>query len=223
MPIIPSITTSNFEITDIQVEELKKLDVKKIGLFLTGMHFHSDRMNLIKTLHSIGGITCPLVHVRIDSKPEELEFCLEHFNTQFFNLHAIHEDNFIKSDIYKFKDKMLAENSRMLTKKQVDSFAGICLDLSHYFEDSFRNKEVVEDIQHAIKHHPIYCNHISAVRKDKKNWYSEHIGNYNSDFDYLKKIPGEYFGTVCSCMELETSITKQLNLIAYIYTILPSA
>jgi len=220
MKIIPSITTSNFEITDIQLKEIQNSDLREFGLFLTGMHFKEDRMNLMKKLKDLEDCVIPLVHIRVDSTPEELEFCLENFKTEWFNLHGIHKDVLINNqELYEYRHYILAENSRILTKLQLEHFAGICLDLSHFLEDLINRRNHVHEIKESLKMFPVYCNHISAVRKDQKNWYSEHIGNYSSDFNYLKEIPKEYWGSCCSCMELENSIKKQMEYIEYIKTI----
>jgi hypothetical protein len=220
MKIIPSITTSNFEITEIQLNEVENnSSLREFGLFLTGMHVKDDRMKLMQRLKDLGDCVIPLVHIRIDSTPEELDFCLNNFSTEWFNLHGIHQDVFVTSDIYSYRHYILAENSRVLTRLQLEHFAGICLDLSHYREDLLNRRNHFHELKESLNMYPIYCNHISSVRKDRKNWYSEHIGNYESDFDYLKAAPKEYWGTSCSCMELENSMKKQGEFIDYIRSI----
>ena len=113
---------------------------------------------------------------------------------------------------------MLAENSRALNRKQLKSFSGICLDLSHYYEDSINNSHYISDIEECFKNYPVSVNHISAVRKDRK-WYSEHIGNHNSDFNYLLQIPNYLFGEY-SFLELENTLRRQREIITYINELL---
>jgi hypothetical protein len=212
--IIPSITTTNKDITKIQLKELKNYKTQNFGLFLTGLKNHKERMELLNELKKYQ-IVFPFVHLRIDSTPEEVEFCLKHLGTEWFNLHGDHKEKFIKSDIYKYKNKILAENSRILNTAQLEHFAGICLDLSHYFEDLINDQEHIDDLHYALKNYQVVANHISAI-KIKNDVWSEHIGNYLEDFDYLKKIPTNYFGTACSCMELENTIEAQMKFIDYI-------
>jgi hypothetical protein len=218
--ILPSITTSNRDITNIQLAELINLNLEQMGLFITGMNKQKERMEFLQYLKTIAtNIEFPLVHVKIDSTPDELNFCLENFNTKFFNLHGDHSLDFQHSKIYSFREQMLAENSRDLTNKQMRNFSGICLDLSHYYEDEMKDKPRIEDIKNTIANHTIYCNHISAVRWGQNKFYSEHIGNYLTDFDYLKYIPAEYFSEYMF-LELENTLTTQLSIIEYTKTIL---
>lgn len=212
MNIIPSITTSHREITQIQLTELENLDIKTMGLFLTGLLQPKERMDVLERIPA--HIELPLVHVRIDSEPRELDYCIINHNTKYFNLHGIHASSFSSSAISKYKKYMLAENSRALTLKQLKSFSGICLDLSHYYEDSMNFSHLIADIEESLKHYPVTVNHISAVRKERKV-YSEHIGNYNSDFDYLKQIPSYLFGEYLF-LELENSFKRQFEIMEYI-------
>jgi hypothetical protein len=216
MNIIPSITTSHKEITTLQLKELENSDTNVYGLFITGIKNPKERMSFLECLPI--GLECPLVHVRVDSVPEELEYCLEHYKTKYFNLHGVHNSQFEKSSIFSYKKYMLAENSRALTKKQLKSFSGICLDLSHYFEDIMNNSHYIADVEDSLKNYPVIVNHISAARKDRK-FYSEHIGNYNSDFDYLLEIPSELFGEY-SFLELENTLKRQKEIKDYIDSIL---
>jgi len=218
--ILPSITTTNKDITKIQLKELFELDIHQAGLFITGLKDEEQRIKLLKKLKKkLSYMEFPLVHIRVDSSVEEVEFCLEHLKTKWMNIHGNHVEEFKKSPIYQFKDYIIAENSKLLTSAQLSEYAGICLDLSHWYEDKMNDELWIDDVEIAIQEHPIYCNHISAI-KQKKDIWAEHIGNYNSDFDYLKKVPKEYFGTCCSCLELENSIKSQLEFIQYIQSIL---
>lgn len=219
MNIIPSITTTNREITKLQISSMKGANVMENGLFLTGIDDQKERIEFIKFLNKeLPYMHCPLVHIRIDSSAEEINLCKEFFETKWFNLHGEHCDIFKNTDLYNFKDIILAENSRHLNDYQMNHFAGVCLDLSHYFEDKTNDENYIDEIELVLNKYPIYCNHISAV-KIKENVWSEHIVNDFSSVHYLKKIPGRFFGGY-SCLELENTIELQLQLINYIYNYL---
>lgn len=218
--LLPCITTTNLDITKIQIQELQQNNISELGLFITGLNSAEQRINFLKKLKStLPNTQFPFVHVRIDSKLEELVFCVENFNTKWFNVHANHAEEFKDSPLYIFKPKMLAENSKQLNIKDLKYFAGICLDLSHWYEDIMNNEEWVNAMEHSIEKYSIICNHISAVKVSKDVW-AEHIGNCNTDFNYLKKIPKNLFGTEYLCLELENTITTQLKFIDYIKTLL---
>jgi hypothetical protein len=211
---LPSITTTNKDITKFQLKELSDHKQKQFGLFITGLKKADERMDFLKSLKSYK-IKFPFVHIRIDSTVEEVEFCLDNFETEWFNLHGDHYKKLENSELFQFKNYILAENSRTLTITQMQNFAGICLDLSHYYEDCVNEQEHFEDVQYTTSKFPVIVNHISAIKVNKDVW-SEHIGNYNEDFDYLNKIPKELFGSDYSCLELENTIESQLKFIKYI-------
>jgi len=218
--ILPSITTTNHEISKIQIRELEQnSSIQEIGLFITGLNSNKERLHFLQFIKDkLPNISIPFSHVRIDSAPEELEFLTNNFGTKLFNIHGNHSDEFENSNIFKYRDRMLAENSHTLNKSQMKNFAGCCIDLSHYYEDLKNNKDWVEDLEFVAGLFPIKANHISAVRKGNI-WYAEHINNYKSDMDYLKEIDKKYFGEYM-CLELENTILKQLEIINYIKSIL---
>jgi len=217
--ILPSITTTNQDITKIQLKELSKGKINELGLFITGIKDNEERFEFLQNIKtSLPDIKFPFIHARIDSSPEELNFCMKYFQTKWFNIHANHANDYKNSQIYIFKPYMLAENSKQLNIKDLKYFHGICLDLSHWHEDTINDEEWVDDMNYSINKYPIICNHVSAVKSYKETWV-EHIGNYNSDFDYLKKIPKNLFATEYTCLELENTIGRQLEIIEYIKTI----
>ena len=177
MNILPSITTSHKEITELQVKELQNSTENTYGLFITGILDQKERMDFLKSLPV--GLQCPLVHVRIDSLPEELEYCLDHYNTKFFLLF---------------------------------------FNLTYFNPGKSELPEIRKEVEECFKNYPVSVNHISAVRKDRK-WYSEHIGNHNSDFNYLLQIPNYLFGEY-SFLELENTLRRQREIITYINELL---
>jgi len=217
--IKPSITTSNSEITKLQLQFLENNPVDECGLFLTGLQSPEERKSFLIFLNNkLPNLKAPLVHVRSDSSVNELQFCIDNFNTKYFNLHGNHASEFKKSELFTFKDMMLAENSKTLTVEQMEEgcFAGICLDLSHICEDVHGDRDWVPDLQKTLFQYDVNVNHISAVRQNNYgNLYAEHICNYKTDMDYLSTIDKKYFGEY-SFLELENTIQKQLEIINYI-------
>lgn len=220
MKILPCITTTNYDITEIQIQQASKYKQKEYALFITGINDPEERINFLHNLKKhLVGIEFPFAHIRIDSTKEELLFCEENFGTEWFNIHCSHANLFKNSDIYKYKYKILAENSKTLNDHELNHFAGICLDLAHYFEDKINDELYIDDIENAINSYPIVCNHVSAIRFGTQV-YAEHVGNKLSDFDYLKKIPKQLFGTNYVCLELENTIETQFRIINYIESII---
>jgi hypothetical protein len=215
--ILPSITTTNQDMAMIQIEELRQLNLKEAGLFITGLQTTEERMIFMRTVKQyLPDIVFPLVHIRSDSTAEEAEFCLENFGTLWMNIHGNHYKKFQESDLYQFKQFIIAENSKDLKRKHMEHFAGVCLDISHYYEDLHNQEKWVEEVTEVINEYPIRCNHISAAKHKGKEVWIEHVGNYFYDFDYLTEFPQKYFGTTCSCLEIENTIHTQLKYIEYI-------
>ena len=219
--ILPSITTTNHDITDIQLNELEYIHLDKAGLFLTGLPTSEERMNLLHLIHSkFPHMEFPLVHIRVDSSAEEAEFCINKLNTKWMNVHGDHYKKFKETPLMKYKKFIIAENSKQLKPKHMENYSGICLDLSHYYEDIINNKNYVGEIELTIQKFAIQCNHISAIKTHGDDLWAEHSANYKEDFSYLQHIPIEYFGICCSCLELENTIESQIEYVDYIKELL---
>ena len=189
--LYPSITTTNAEISQIQLKQLSKLNLEECCLFITGLNYPDERIKFLNFVKKqLPKIHIPFCHIRIDSTVQELEFLINNFGTEYFNIHGNHASEFKNLEIYKYRNMILAENSKTLNEEQMyeGDFAGICLDLSHKTEDILNKRDWAEDLQKTIDNYPIIANHISSVRKNGDHYHAEHILNYKSDMDYLKEI-----------------------------------
>lgn len=222
--IFPTITTIGKNWPE-KIKEVKKLGLEEVCFFPTCLK-ERERKKAYKLIAETKIKKIPLVHVREDMRPEELDFLVRNYKTQAFAKHGQSEYPFIY-DYSKHRNIIYIENVYdLFNKKELDYFGGICLDFSHLENDRILNKEKFKSIVKIIKKYPIGCNHISVVKKnarwDKKEnslRYCGHCFENLSEFDYLKKYPKNYFSNLIA-IKLENSIKEQLAVKEYIAKIL---
>jgi len=213
---LPSITTTKE--WKSKIEEIDKLGLEKIALFLTRLE---DRKEIFSLLEKTTLKEIPFSHIRSDMKPEELDYLINRWNCQVFNLHPLSEFPLVY-DYSKYVDKIYIENVYFSFKKEdIKGFAGVCLDFSHLEDDKkSRRKEFKRRIK-IINKFKIGCNHISAVKEepfiDEKGHsiFSCHFLNDFSELNYLKEYEDKYFSDYCA-IELENSLEEQIKVIEYI-------
>ncbi|MDD4358538.1 MAG: hypothetical protein PHY30_01840 [Candidatus Pacebacteria bacterium] len=218
MKIYPTITT----LVDYnqKIEEVKALRLEKVCVFFTGLNF-KERKDLVVKLKTTSIKEIPFAHIRGDMTIEELNFLIENYHTQRFNIHT-EKDYPLKYSYSKYRDKIYIENvHHILDENEIRKWAGICLDLSHLENERLMNPHIYKANLEIIKRNKIGCNHISAARdytrineKGEKR-YDDHFAKDVSDFDYLKKYNRSLFSDFCA-MELNNSIEFQLKAINYI-------
>src|SRR5579864_7413674 len=97
--ILVSITGSQEEDWQNKLEEIKRLKIQEVALFLE--IFEKDqREKIYRALLESKITTIPLVHIRHDMTKEELQFLKNNYKTKYF---TIHEENFVHQDIKKWK------------------------------------------------------------------------------------------------------------------------
>jgi len=222
--IFPTITTISKGLWRNKIEEVKKLKLKEVFLFLTALN-KKERKQLYELLEKTEVEKIPFVHIRSDMEVSELDYLVENYQTKAFNLHTEKQYPFIY-DYGKYKNIIYIENTVAfpLDEEEIKDFAGICLDLSHL--ENVRLLDI-KSYKHNIKilnKYPIGCNHISAVRKQSffeknKIKYNCHYLQDLSELDYLKKYPANYFSDFMA-IELENSIEEQLKVKDYIINLL---
>jgi hypothetical protein len=160
----------------------------------------------------------------------ELDFLVNEFKTEVFNTHTQRE-YLLSFNLDKYKDRIYIENTYLpLDEKEINEFAGICLDFSHLDNDRRFRENVYENNIKMIEKYGCGCNHISPQKSfpflDKKerdpNLKHPHFFDNLSEFDYLKNYPKRYFSPYLA-VEIENSIKEQLGVIKYIKSILPHA
>jgi len=222
--ILPSITTIDKSLWRNKIEELRKLKFKEVFLFLSSLG-KEDRKELYKLLKQTNIERIPFVHLKSDMELWELDYLVENYKTEIFNIHTQREHPLLH-DYSKYKDIIYIENTiSPLDEREIKDFAGICLDLSHLEGSRVMRKDVYENDIKLIKKYPIGCNHISAIdessflSEDANPVYDDHFISDLSELDYLKKYPKEYFSHFI-VIELENSIEEQLKVKEYIINLL---
>ncbi|MDD5606674.1 MAG: hypothetical protein PHN37_02320 [Candidatus Pacebacteria bacterium] len=213
--ILPCITTTHNSSWE---KKIKNTKLKTVAIFLTCLKDRNEFYSLLKK-SSIKNI--PFIHIRGDMKTKELDFFVEKYNTKAFNLHSEKEYP-ILYDYSKYKDIIFLENVYTVwDEKEIKNFGGICLDLAHLENDRLLNKNRFSKNKKIIEKYKIGCNHISAIKKDKRidekghQRYDYHYLDNLSELDYLKKYPLNYFSKYIA-IELENNLKEQIKIKKYI-------
>jgi len=222
--IFPTITTISKNWPE-KIKEVEKLGLKEVCFFPTCLD-EKDRKKAYDLLKKTSVKEIPVVHIRGEMKPAELNYLVENYNTKAFALHTQREYPLLY-DFSKYKKKFFIENVfHLFNEKELDHFGGMCLDLSHLENDRILHKEKFENVKQTLKKYKIGCNHISAIKRvthrnerDHKPHFDSHYFKDLSEFDYLKKYPKNYFSNLIA-IELENSIKEQLAVKEYIAKIL---
>ena len=222
--ILPSITTITKSVWKDKIEEVKKLGLKEVFLFLSSLE-KEGRKELYNLLNQSGIERIPFVHLRSDMELWEIECLIKNYKTEVFNIHTQREHP-LSYDYSKYKNVIYVENTILpLDEEEIRDFAGICLDLSHLEGSRVMRKDVYESDIKLIKKYPIGCNHISAIdessfsSKNPSPVYDNHFISDLVELNYLKKYPKEYFSSFIA-IELENSIEEQLRVKKYIIDLL---
>jgi len=157
----------------------------------------------------------PLVHIRNDMPPEELNYLIKKFQVKAFNTHSGSEFPF--HYFYPKHRKMIfIENVyRPFDEKEIRKFGGICLDIAHLENDRFQEPEKFKHNVKIIEKYPVGCNHVSCFQRishrDEEGHlrYDAHLMRDFSQLDYLKNYPKKYFSSIVA-IELKNTIEKQL-------------
>ncbi len=221
--IFPSITTTPDSDWKEKIEEVIRLGLKEVSLFLTFLR-KSERKELYKLLERTKIEKIPLVHLRSDMDLKELDYLKENYKTEVFNTHTERRYPFLYN-IDKYRDIIYIENSSLpLDEKEIKNFAGVCLDMAHLENKRLLDREMYKKEVEVIEKYPCGCNHISCIKKtpfkDKdKLKYDSHLLEDLSEFDYLKRMSTEYFSPLLN-IELVNSIEEQLKARDYIIGLL---
>ncbi len=222
----PAITSTKGANWRKMLKEIDKLGLKEIALFPTCLA-KEERKEVYALLEKTNLKSIPLIHLRGDMELEELDYFVKNYKTKLFNVHTPRR-NPLLHDFLKYKKQIYIENGQpFFTEKELDSFAGICLDFSHLENDRRLNKEVFERTIEMFKKYSIGWAHISAVTAtphmdlDGYFTYHEHRLEDFSELDYLKNYPLNYFPKLIA-MELTNPLKEQLEAINYIRKILNS-
>jgi len=222
--ILPTITTITNNLWRKKIEEVKKLKLKEVFLFLTALD-KKERKELYKLLKQTKVKKIPFVHIRSDMKLSELDYLVEKYKTEVFNLHTGKQYPLLYN-YSKYRNIISIENKTAfrLKEEEIENYAGICLDFTHLENVRLTNKKAYQNDIKVLEKYPIKCNHISVIKKHSylekgQVKYASHYLKDLSELDYLKKYPANYFSDFIA-IELENSIEEQLKAKDYIINLL---
>ncbi len=221
--IYPSITSTDKSKIPGFLEEISRLQLDEICLFLTGL-LENERKNLFDEIEKTCIKNIPFVHLRSDATPDELDFLINEYHTKYFNIHS--ESQFkLKHDLSKYKKQIYIENTLgMLDENELQNYAGICIDLAHVEDNSLNNKKYYLQLRNIFSRFYCGCGHISAIKEEPRfneqgvKHNSVHISESLSEFDYLKNYK-DILPPILA-LELENPIEEQLKIIEYVYNII---
>jgi len=220
MQIFPTITTIAGSAWLDKITEVKGLKLREVCLFPTCLD-KKQREKLYALLLETDLETIPFVHLRSDMDLRELDYLANHYQTKAFNIHTKKEFALLH-DYGPYKKSIYIENTyKPFDEAEIREFGGICLDISHLENDRILRPDVYEANVRILEKYPPKCSHISVIKKkavlDEESYMriTTHYLEDLSEFDYLKRYPLEYFGSV-SALELENTIEEQLRAKEYI-------
>lgn len=223
--ILPGITTTEGADWRTLVAEAAELGLTTAALFPTLLK-PAERRELYEALEQTELQTLPHVHLRDDMERWEMEYLVERWQAEVFNLHPTEAGVALLERLPEYRDRIYLENGRTITPLHRDGLqrcAGVCLDFSHWEDFGYtRNNEGYGEFAAVVQAHGVGCCHISAViregwrhpvRSDEVR-YNRHYFEELAEFDYLTRYR-EYFPSYLS-IELENSLSEQLLVKAYL-------
>lgn len=225
--ILVSLTTLDNPDWQRNLADLKRFGIKEFAIFPNCINSREERMELFESvIRELGQVSIPFSHIRADMHPDEIDFMVKNFNTKAVNIHPTSEWP-TTYDLSNYKDIIYVENAgpafwNGLTDKDIEGFAGVCLDLSHL--ESVRLQKVAGyDVNINIsKKYKIGANHMSAmtdklteVPQYNSATYDNHYLSDLKEMDYIKQYYPKYFGPYAA-IELKNSIEDQIKIKDYV-------
>ncbi len=206
--LLVSITGNNAKESMAKINEIKKLKLTEVALFLECLN-KDGRNKIYIALKKSGIKNIPLVHLRSDMTYEEVAMLHKTYKVKYF---TIHEDHFKIIHHWRgFYKKLYLEMSTdnyVDSSVRVEKIGGFCVDLAHYKKQFIlKNKDYkyVHDRKNNLK--LFVCNHLSGY--DPKRNTDMHVVKSKESFSYLNSLPAFVFGKLMA-IEVDDSIKKQL-------------
>ena len=189
------------------------MKIDKVAVFLECFD-KKERENFYPFLLKSTIKTVPFVHLREDTGKEDIEFFINNFKTDYFN---IHEKGFQVLDKWQgFLDKLYLEmdyDGKVAKGVKVKRIGGFCVDFSHLKTSMARGGDEA---------------YYTFLRKEKIKFSCNHLNGYSptlmrdlhtikdlSDFDYLTSLPKYVFGDVIA-LEVNNTIKEQIKFKEYL-------
>jgi hypothetical protein len=224
MTIIPGLTTTVRDRIPQFVADLRASDVRTIALFPTAIE-PAERTRLYQELESIPNLLIPHVHARTDFTEAEMDYLVERFKTEVFNIHPRANRHAFGPVPAQYSARLFVENVEEAPEdEELAELGGICPDFSHLETARLHGKdEYVERVLRQLAAFRIGCCHVSAIRVGDPNpWnggWDHHSYVDLSNLDYLARY-SRYLPDRWVSLELENSLDEQLAAIPYVERVL---
>lgn len=212
-----------------KTKEIDRLGLKEIALFPTALEL-SERRELYDLISATGLKKAPFVHLRTDMERWEIDWLIEKYQTEIFNIHADEKsEEFLKRNA-DLAGNIYVENSLIMDyfESTLTKCAGICLDLAHCEDFAVRqNLPEQEILRELLQSHRVGCTHMPAVRAEKyeaithgKSFmvYESHTMEKFEEMNYIKKHV-QYL-TDFNAIELNNTLSEQVKVKEYLEGIL---
>jgi hypothetical protein len=165
------------------------------------------------------------VHARNDFQRWEIEYLMERFATEVFNIHPRKDRHAFGEIPAGLAHRLFVENVMVPPEdEEVAAVGGICPDFAHL--ESARQRGLsayVETVIGQMRRFPIGCCHVSAIRRGTPNavtggWDHHRFADL-ADLDYLAAYR-EFLPARWVSLELENPLAEQLSAIHHLRRLL---
>ncbi|MDD5133489.1 MAG: hypothetical protein PHD81_04645 [Candidatus Nanoarchaeia archaeon] len=228
--VLMGLTTNPKYDWKLKIGEIINHEIRRIALFPTQLDI-KEREQLYYALESIPikpgtpKLQIPLVHLRHDTKAEEIKYLIENWKTKVFN---VHEELLDSKELDDYRHIIYVEN-RFKTpeqsfKESLKNCAGLCLDVTHLHEGRINLFSKLRDMNGLLEEckedNIIGCSHVSAIDTNKWNPRNYLFGferHKLSDYTELKYIQNylDYLPYFIS-LELDNKLEHQIHIKFYL-------
>lgn len=190
-----------------KLKEINRLKIDEVAVFLERFD-KKERDNFYRFLLRSSIKKVPFVHLRDDVNKEEIEFFINKFKTDYFN---IHEEHFKCLNKWRgFWNKLYLEmnyDSEIAKEVKVRRIGGFCIDLAHFKSAIARGAKESYYIHSRKDRIKFDCNHLGGYSPERM--HDLHIITDLKDFDYLTTLPKYVFGKIIA-LEVDNNIKEQI-------------
>lgn len=228
MTILPGLTSTKKDRIPVFLDDMRRLHVKEIALFPTCLST-VERKELYRELESIPGLRIPHVHLRSDCDEAEVDYIVDRFGTEAFNIHPAASSYAFGPIAPRQAGRFFVENVDMppdyaeiagLDGSGHPPLGGLCPDFSHLENARLQGRRAyVDAMADLFRHFKVGCCHLSTIRVGEPNVWSGEWDHHDyksfADLDYLAKYR-EFMPVKWASLELENSLGEQMEAVAYL-------
>ncbi len=217
MEILLGFTTTRSDRIALFLKEIRENNIERIALFPTALDTRQRRI-LYHELENSPVTRIPHVHLRSDMDQKEMEYLIDRFQTEVFNIHSLYSTHPYQPESTRYLKIIFIENSGVIPgEKELALYGGLCIDFSHWENGRRMNLPEYRNFAQLAESFPVGCCHVSAIHSTPTspwNAYDDHEFRDLNEFDYLMAYR-RYLPRWVS-LELENSITEQMRAKAHL-------